>query len=76
MNQFKLDARGQHCPMPIVNLAAKIKDVDVGDEVLLIADESACVQDLPAWCNVTGNQLVSMVIDAGTVHGVVRRTES
>lgn len=76
MNQFKLDARGQHCPMPIVNLAARIKDLEVGDEIELIADESACVQDLPAWCNVTKNELVSMVIEDGIVHGVVRRAEA
>lgn len=59
--------------MPIVNLSAKMKEVEIGDEVELIADHEACVQDLPAWCNVTGNELVSMETDQHTIHGVVRR---
>lgn len=73
MNQYKLDCRGQHCPMPIVNLAARIKDLEIGDEIELIADYEACVQDLPAWCNITQNELVAMEVGDGTVRGVVRR---
>jgi tRNA 2-thiouridine synthesizing protein A len=53
-----LDAKGMMCPMPIVQLAKKIKTMKVGDEVELISDDVGSKEDVPAWCQRTGNQLV------------------
>jgi tRNA 2-thiouridine synthesizing protein A len=53
-----LDAKGLMCPMPIVHLAKKIKTMNVGDEVELIADDIGSKEDVPAWAQRTGNQLV------------------
>ena len=53
-----LDAKGLMCPMPIVQLAKKIKTMKVGDELDLISDDIGSKEDVPAWCTRTGNQLV------------------
>ena len=55
-----LDAKGLMCPMPIVQLAKKIKTMKVGDELDLISDDVGSKEDVPAWCQRTGNQLVDM----------------
>lgn len=74
MDVSKLDCRGMVCPLPVVHLAQRVKEVDLGDEVDFLADDLSCVQDLPAWCGITGNELVSLKSEAGIVHAVIKRT--
>jgi tRNA 2-thiouridine synthesizing protein A len=53
-----LDARGLMCPMPIVQLAKKVKEMKTGQVLELLADDVGAKEDVPAWCSRTGNQLV------------------
>jgi tRNA 2-thiouridine synthesizing protein A len=54
-----LDAKGLMCPMPIVQLAKKMKELKSGQILELLADDVGAKEDVPAWCSRTGNQLVS-----------------
>jgi tRNA 2-thiouridine synthesizing protein A len=53
-----LDAKGLMCPMPIVQLAKKMKELKSGQILELLADDVGAKEDVPAWCSRTGNQLV------------------
>jgi tRNA 2-thiouridine synthesizing protein A len=53
-----LDAKGLMCPMPIVHLAKKVKEMKSGQILELVADDIGAKEDVPAWCSRTGNQLV------------------
>ncbi|MBI0583391.1 MAG: sulfurtransferase TusA family protein [Methanomassiliicoccus sp.] len=53
-----LDAKGLMCPMPIVQLAKKMKTMKVGDEIEVVADDVGSWEDIPAWCQRTGNELL------------------
>jgi tRNA 2-thiouridine synthesizing protein A len=53
-----LDARGLMCPMPIVQLAKKVKEMKSGQVLELLADDVGAKEDVPAWCARTGNGLV------------------
>ena len=53
-----LDARGLMCPMPIVQLAKKVKEMKSGQVLELLADDVGAKEDVPAWCSRTGQQLV------------------
>lgn len=55
-----LDAKGLMCPMPIVQLAKKMKELKSGQILELLADDLGAKEDVPAWCNRTGNQLVGI----------------
>lgn len=55
-----LDSKGLMCPMPIVKLAKKMKEMQVGKVLELIADDPGAKEDIPAWCNRTGNELLEM----------------
>jgi len=46
--------------MPIVQLAKKIKTVEIGNEFELVSDDVGSKEDIPAWCKRTGNELVEM----------------
>jgi tRNA 2-thiouridine synthesizing protein A len=52
----ELDCRGKRCPLPIIELSKKIKEIEVGQEVLFISDDPATAADLNAWARMTGNE--------------------
>ena len=51
-----LDCRGKRCPLPIIELSKKIKEIEVGQELLFISDDPATAADLNAWARMTGNE--------------------
>ncbi len=53
-----LDCVGLYCPMPIVKTAEKIKELKKGEVLEVIADDKGIKQDMPAWCQATGNEFL------------------
>jgi len=45
-----IDAMGRKCPIPIIMLAERIREVPVGHVVAVLADDPAAQTDVPAWC--------------------------
>ncbi|MDH7508363.1 MAG: sulfurtransferase TusA family protein [Methanomassiliicoccales archaeon] len=68
-----LDCRGLMCPMPIVKLAKKIKEVEPGSLIELIADDVGSKEDVPAWCKRTGNELVEMKEEGGVYKYIIKK---
>ncbi|GAA1551940.1 hypothetical protein GCM10009804_06100 [Kribbella hippodromi] len=64
-----LDCRGLLCPLPVIKLAKALPTVAVGDTVTVLADDPAAATDIPAWCRMRSQELVS----AGENRYVVRR---
>ena len=55
---LSLDCMGLRCPQPIIELARRIGEVDIGELVEIRADDPAAEPDLAAWCRMRGHQLV------------------
>ena len=55
-----VNACGQQCPGPILQLKRAIDEVKEGEAVCVTATDPGFVADAPAWCNTTGHELVSM----------------
>jgi len=72
---MRLDTRGQRCPLPIIELARHIGDVDVGDTVTVISDDPAAASDVAAWCRMREHELARTNEDEeeGATAYVVRR---
>jgi TusA-related sulfurtransferase len=69
-----LDARGRRCPLPILDLARAIAQVEVGATVTVEADDPAARPDIAAWCRMRGHEFVGEQPAAdGTPGYVVRR---
>jgi tRNA 2-thiouridine synthesizing protein A len=47
------------CPLPVIKLAQLIPDVPVGDTITVLADDPAAATDIPAWCRMRSQELVS-----------------
>lgn len=55
-----LDCRGQRCPLPVIALARAVLGAEPGTVVELWADDPAAEVDVPAWCRLRGQELVSV----------------
>jgi len=65
-----LDCTGLLCPLPVIKLAKTLPTIAVGDTVTVLADDPAAATDIPAWCRMRSQDLVS----AGENRYVVRRS--
>jgi TusA-related sulfurtransferase len=68
-----VDALGARCPLPVIDLARRITDVEPGQVVALLADDEAARLDVPAWCEMRGHDYLGEPV-AGTY--LVRRRGS
>ena len=72
---LELDCRGQVCPMPVIELGRRITDVEVGEVIALVADDSAARHDVPAWCRMREHEYVGEdTADDGVPRYLVRRS--
>lgn len=53
-----LDCLGLYCPMPIIKTAEKMKTLQKGQILHVIADDPGIVEDMPNWCKTTGQELL------------------
>ncbi|WP_409057293.1 cysteine desulfurase/sulfurtransferase TusA family protein [Streptomyces sp. SYP-A7185] len=69
-----VDALGKRCPLPVIELAKVIGDVPVGGTVTVLADDEAARLDIPAWCEMRGQEYVGEEPADHGVAYVVRRS--
>ena len=53
-----LDTLGRRCPAPIIELARHLRDVAPGEIVAVLSDDAAAALDVPAWCELRGQEYV------------------
>lgn len=53
-----IDATGLFCPMPIVKLKKAIDKLNLGERVLIRADDPSFGEDVISWCQETHNKLI------------------
>lgn len=68
-----LDTFGLLCPMPIVKTAAKIKEMQVGQVLEVLATDEGILEDMPAWCRATGNEYLGAEGSDGEYKVYIRR---
>lgn len=56
-----VDARGSHCPGPMMELIRAIKSASVGETVALWTTEAGSKKDIPLWCQKAGQEFVGVV---------------
>lgn len=71
----ELDCRDLLCPLPVIELARHIGDVEVGEIVAVVAGDAAARHDIPAWCRMREHEYVGEdTADDGVPRYLVRRT--
>jgi len=70
---FEVNACGVPCPGPIMKLATKIKKMEGGQIVQIIASDVGFSKDVPGWCGKTGHELLSLTKEKGIITAVIRK---
>ena len=68
-----LDATGTLCPIPIIWTAERIRELQVGQVLEVLATDEAILDDLPAWCRATGNEFLGFDVELPIYRGYTRR---
>ena len=69
-----LDCVGLYCPMPIVKTAKVMKELKTGEILEVIADDKGIKQDMPAWCQTTGNECMGIEDNGKEIKVFVKKT--
>ncbi|GAA2728045.1 cysteine desulfurase/sulfurtransferase TusA family protein [Streptomyces nogalater] len=56
--ELVVDSLGKRCPIPVIELAKVFGEVPVGGLVRVLSDDEAARLDIPAWCEMRGQEYV------------------
>lgn len=48
----QLDARGLLCPMPVIRTQERVKQLQSGEQLIVMCSDPGTQQDIPSWCRV------------------------
>ncbi len=69
-----LDTQGLYCPEPVMMLHSKIKDVSVGNTLLVEATDPSTQRDVPKFCLFLGHELLAQEEEDGLYRYYIRKT--
>ncbi|MCG8570870.1 MAG: CoA-disulfide reductase [Spirochaetes bacterium] len=70
---IEVNACGLQCPGPIRRLKEEIDKIAPYDVIHIKATDPGFFKDVKAWCNVTGNHLMDVKSEKGTVEAVIEK---
>lgn len=69
----KIDACGLSCPGPIMKVKQAIDSIADGERIEITSTDAGFARDAQAWCNTTGNILISNVEEKGRYTVVIEK---
>lgn len=72
MNQYQLDARNLLCPMPVIRTQNRIGELHAGDILEVHCTDPGALQDIPAWCRISGHEVLGSRTQDGDVIVTIR----
>ena len=70
-----LDCVGLVCPEPILKTNMTVKKMEVGKVLEMVGTDLGTKNDIVAWANRTGNELMEVVEDGGKQHYFIKKTK-
>lgn len=71
--QALLDARGLMCPEPVMMLHVKVKELQPGDVLKVLATDPSTNRDIAQFCSFLGYELLSQQTLAGELEFLIRK---
>lgn len=70
-----LDARGLYCPEPVMLLHNIFRDIEIGDQVKVVATDPSTQRDIPKFCNFLGHDLLQQEEVGDEYHFLLRKQQ-
>ncbi|HBN05887.1 MAG TPA: pyridine nucleotide-disulfide oxidoreductase [Bacteroidales bacterium] len=74
MKMVKIDACGLQCPGPIIRLKNAIDEIQDGERVQVLSTDAGFARDSQAWCDSTGNMLISSTVNKGVYEVIIEKS--
>jgi len=74
MAEHMLNAEGLNCPLPILKAKKALKAVPQGEILEIRATDPGSVADFAAFCNQTGNELLSSTTEGNIYKFEIKRS--
>ena len=71
--ELQLDCLGKACPVPVIELAKTMGAMAMGDIVTVASDDPGAKVDIPVWCRMKGQELVTVSDDGAVYRFTVRK---
>lgn len=71
-----LDCYGLLCPMPIIQSANKIKEMELGQILEIVSTDAGIKEDMPAWCRQTGQEYLGLEEDGDVFKVYVKKIKN
>ena len=71
-----LDVTGLFCPEPVMMLHNKVRDVETGTVLEVVATDPSTQRDIPKFCNFLGHELVSQFVQDKKYYYYIRKQEA
>ena len=75
-NDHSLDARGLFCPEPVMLLHKKIRELNAGELVVVIATDPSTTRDIPKFCHFLGHELLESKTQNGEYVFHIRKVDT
>ena len=69
----ELNACGLQCPGPIVKVKENIDKLNNGEILQVRASDVGFMKDIPVWCTSTGNTLINVKNEKGTIEALIQK---
>ena len=69
-----LDAKGLNCPLPILKAKKALKGMEAGQVLEILSTDPGSVADFAAFCNQTGNELLSSATEGDVYTFEIKKT--
>lgn len=73
---LELDATGLFCPEPVMLLHNKIRGIEAGQLLKLVATDPSTTRDVPKFCHFLGHELLESTESGGNFTYLIRKIES
>ncbi|MGY5150682.1 MAG: sulfurtransferase TusA family protein [Candidatus Nitrosopumilus sp. bin_6a] len=71
----KLDATGLFCPEPVFRTKIEVERMQVGDVIVVSADDPAAEDDISRWVTRNGHELMDMSKDGDTITFKIKKVK-
>jgi len=68
-----IDARGSFCPGPLMELIARLKYAQVGEEFEVLSSDQGSANDIPEWLHKVGHDHLGTREEAGVWHIALKK---
>jgi TusA-related sulfurtransferase len=73
MKEVELDCYGEACPVPLVKAQNKLKELEIGDVLIVQIDHSCAMKNVPEWARSEGHNVEVEEIDDGEWEVIIEK---